>query len=178
MDREALHRQQYIRQLYEQEGWGCARIGRELGLTRQRVFQVKEQMRLKRPGDMSIEQRMAKIEALMRDGHTQRRIAKVLHVSREVVSQTLAKHPERQAILQAWREAQPVWKRRREIPALIENGLTGTQIAKRLCVSQAMIACDFKALNLSADLQAKVRENARVATGSSVASRNRGRAER
>lgn len=180
MDRETLHRQQRIRQLYEQEGWGCARIARELIISRQRVFQVKKELGLKKPGSAPLPEaeRLVKLAELMRKGWTNRNIARSLNVAGEVVARDLAQHPEREALLQARKETRPAWRRRQQILGLIEQGLTGPQIAKRLHVSQTMIASDRKVLKLSPELKAKVRENARVATGRSVAAYNRARADR
>lgn len=176
MDRDENQRQQRIRQLYEQEGWSCAGIARELGLSRQRVFQIKDSLGLTRPSGMPQATRLARIAQLMRQGKSQRAIARVLRVSADLVSRDLAQHPQREALITAQREAKPSWQRRAKIPALIRAGKTGPEIAELLGVSSSVIVNDYAAMKLSPDLKAKVHENAKAAISAAVMARNHARA--
>lgn len=177
MDRDDTQRQQRIRHLYEVEGHSCAQIGRTLGLSRQRVCQIKDELALTKPGRADQEKRQACIALLMRQGKTRAAIARSLNLSKATVARDIAEHPDRDALTHAQYKARPTVQRRRKIPALILAGKTGPEIAEVLGVSASVIVNDFTALKLSAELKAKVHENARNAISAGVLARNAARAE-
>jgi DNA-binding NarL/FixJ family response regulator len=176
MDRDDDQRQQRIRQLYEQQGWNCTRIAREVGLSRQRVFQIKQLLGLRKPNEMPPADRQARIAELMREGKSRRDIAQMLGISMDRVAKDLARNPQRGALLKAHRAAQPTAQRRAQVPALIAAGKTAPEIAKVLGASTSMIVNDFARIELSPALKAKVHENAKAARMAGMAARNRARA--
>lgn len=176
MDRDDTQRQQRIRQLYEVEGHSCAQIGRTLGLSRQRVCQIKDELGLAKPDGVGQEKRQARIATLMRQGKTRAAIARTLKLSKATVARDIAEHPESAALLRAQHEARPTVQRRTKIPALILAGKTGPEIAEILGVSASVIVNDFAAMDLSRELKTKIHENARHAISASVLARNAARA--
>ncbi len=162
---KAAHRKS-VRRLHEQ-GMSQSAIGRELGISRQRVWQLIQEMGLgaNRP---TAEQRREQLPHLLRRGMLNYQIARALGTTPYAIEQDLATLPDREALLEARRLARPCWRRRLQIPGLIERGLTTPEIAEVLRVSATTVQRDIKALQLSPALQKK-----RMANSAAVQDRKR-----
>lgn len=155
-----------VRRLHQQ-GMRQSAIAREIGVSRQRVWQLIRDMDLgaNRPNP---EQRRKRLPQLLRQGMLNYQIARALGTTPYAIEQDLATLPDREALLEARRLARPCWRRRQQIPGLIERGLTTPEIAEVLRVSATTVQRDIKALQLSPALQKK-----RMANSAAVQDRKR-----
>lgn len=150
-----------VRRLHQQ-GMSQSAIARELGVSRQRVWQLVKDMGLG-ANRTTPEQRRNRLPQLLRQGLSKTKIAKALGTTPYAIEQDLAALPDREALLEARRMARPSWRRRHQIPDLIRNGLSTPEIASALGVGITTIRRDIDAMELPPALQRKCLANGRGA---------------
>jgi transposase len=150
-----------VRRLHQQ-GMSQSAIARKLGVSRQRVWQLIQEMGLgaNRP---TPEQRRKRLPQMLRQGLSKNKIAQALGTTPYAIEQDLAALPDCEALLEARRLARPSWRRRHQIPGLIRKGLSTPEIAMTLGVGITTIRRDIVALKLSPELQKKCLANGRAA---------------
>ncbi|MGN6111736.1 MAG: DeoR family transcriptional regulator [Luteimonas sp.] len=150
-----------VRRLH-QRGMSQAAIAREIGVSRQRVWQLIRDMDLgaNRP---TPEERRNRLPQLLRQGLLNFQIARALGTTPYAIEQDLAALPDREALLEARRLARPSWRRRHQIPELIRKGLSTPEIARALGVGITTIRRDIVALELPPALHRKCLANGKAA---------------
>jgi DNA-binding NarL/FixJ family response regulator len=151
-----------VPQLYK-KGLSQAAIARQLGISRQRVWQLLHGQGLVGSDKPSPQLRREQLPQLLRQGLSNTQIAKRLGVGYSTIKQDLSQLPDRTALLEARRMAQPSWRRRKQVPDLIREGLATPDIARRLGVGITTIQRDVLALGLPKSLARKRLANARAA---------------
>lgn len=81
------------RMLYEQKDLSCAEIGRQLGVTRQRIHQLATEFEFKRPDRVSREVQHKLVAALMGEGLTNVAISERMGMSLGSLQALLITHP-------------------------------------------------------------------------------------
>lgn len=175
----SLERDALFRKLYAQEGMTQSKIAREMGLSRQRVFQLIDELKVKKRVRPTREQRIKKIPALIRAGMSGREIAQHLQINRSVLyldieamrptmSQKLLDQYYRNGVdrraEKATGRANPLFaaaiaKRRAAILKLVDQGKSLSEIGTKFKVSAQTIRNDLTAMGVSDRVEAKVHAN-------------------
>lgn len=149
-----------------------SQVARTIGVTRQRLHQLSEQLGLQWPAPMSLEERRRQLPGLMRQGLTNDQIAEHLGVSRFTVHMTMRSlpnieqlrlqrakaRPKRQGVVSAKR-LQAIAKRRAAIVPLIERGWSLGRIARHLKVTGQTVRNDLLALGTNRRMEARIHAN-------------------
>jgi transposase len=146
----------------QKEGLSQSAIARDLGISRQRVWQLLHRQGLAGSGKPPAEQRRAKMPALLRQGLSNAQIGKRLGVTSSTIVRDLSTLPDREALLEARRLAKPSWHRRALVPDLIRQGMATPDIARHLGVGTSTAQRDVKALALTKALERKRLANAKA----------------
>jgi DNA-binding CsgD family transcriptional regulator len=186
-----LERDGLLRKLYVDEGMKQSQIARELGLSRQRVYQLIDELKIKRRKRLTRPERQKKIPALIRAGLSGREIAQHLQIDRSVLYLDIEglRPTMSQRLLDQYYEngtsrrvekakgraipkfAETIARRRGAILALVDQGKTLGQIGARFKVSAQTIRNDLTAMGVSRRVEAKVHAN-RVAQSARTRAKN------
>ncbi len=175
-------RDDLIRSLYKQ-GVSQSGIAREIGVSRQRLYQLMDELRVRKRKRLTPQERERKILDMIRAGKTGQAIADELGIGKTAIYRDIARIKDKMPkTLQAqYREnkvaplrarrgirhplyAAAIDKRRSRIMALIEKGWSLGRIGEKLAVTGQTIRNDLTAMGTNAKIEAKIHAN-RVAEG-------------
>jgi transposase len=175
-------RDDLIRSLYKQ-GVSQSDIAREIGVSRQRLYQLLEDLRVRKRKRITPEQRERQILAMVRAGKTGMDIAQHFGVGKTAIYRDIARLKPRmpKTVLAQYRENKvaplraragirhPLYeaaidKRRGRILPLIEKGWSLGRIAAKFDVTGQTIRNDLAAMGTTAKVEAKIHAN-RVTEG-------------
>ena len=145
MDKTALEKLVLKRRA---QGVSQSSIAREVGLTRQRIWQVCKGLGLPRVQRRPREDRVRLLPGLMQQGLTNTQIADRLGVSHGCVVRDLRSLPKYQKLLATRAAAKPAAVRRGKIPGLLEQGMSRRQIADSLGVDLPTIQRDMRRMQI------------------------------
>lgn len=186
-----LERDALLRKLYYEEGMTQSKMALELGLSRQRVCQLIDLLKIKRRKRLTQAERQKKIPALIRAGLSGREIAQHLQINRSVLyldveglrptmSQRLLdqyyENGAKRRSEKAKGRANPAFaaaiaKRRSAIVDLVNKGKSLGEIGARFKVSAQTIRNDLTAMGTNERLEAKIHAN-RVAHAARTRAKN------
>lgn len=174
---DSAKRDDMVRDLYRQ-GRTQSEIAREVGLSRQRIFQLLETLRVKKRVVPPRAERVRQIPSLIRQGLNGAAIARHFGISQGAVYQDIAivkpkmsaklaghYHENRVAGLRARTGLRSrhtetaIDKRRSKVLPLIEKGMSLGAIGKKLGVTGQTIRNDLRALKVSDRIEQKVHAN-------------------
>jgi transposase len=175
-------RDDLIRSLYKQ-GTSQSDIAREIGVSRQRLYQLMDELRVRKRKRITPEQRERQILAMVRAGRTGQEIAKHFGVGKTAIYRDIARLKPKmpKTLLAQYRENKvaplraragirhPLYeaaidKRRTKIVPLIEKSWSLGRIAAKLGVTGQTIRNDLDAMGTTKALEARIHAN-RVAEG-------------
>jgi DNA-binding NarL/FixJ family response regulator len=175
-------RDDLIRKLYA-EGVSQSDIARRIGVSRQRLHQLLDELRVRKRKRLTPQERERKILAMIRAGKTGQVIADELAIGKTAVYRDIARLKKRmpKTLLAQYQEnrvaplrarrgirhplyAAAIDKRRSRIMALIERGWSLGRIGEKLGCTGQTIRNDLTAMGTNAKLEAKIHAN-RVAEG-------------
>lgn len=190
-----LERDALVRKLYATKGMTQSKMSRELGVSRQRVFQLIDELKIKRRARPTRAERMKKIPALIEAGLSGQEMAQHLQVHKSIFYLDLeAVRPKlSKRLLQLYYDngsnrrsekakgrphplyADAITKRQAAVLGLIDQGKTLGQIGVRFKVSGQTIRNDLKRLGLTKRLEAKIQANRVAQAGRTRAKNAKGR---
>lgn len=170
-------RDDLIRKLYA-EGVSQSDIARQIGVSRQRLYQLLDELRVRKRKRLSPQERERKILSMIRAGKTGQAIADELGIGKTAVYRDIArlkdsmpttllsKYRDNKAVkLRARRGLRhPLYeaaidKRRSKILALIEKGWSLGRIGEKLGCTGQTIRNDLTAMGTNAKIEAKIHAN-------------------
>lgn len=187
--RASAERDDLVRRLY-QEGASQSEISRRIGVSRQRLYQLMDELKIRKRKRPTPEQRVKQVARLIRSGMTGRQIADHFGVGHAAIyrdigeaKQSLTKadlaryHENRYATLRARagqrdpRFKDQIDKRRARLPTLIERGWSLGRIADKFGVTGQTIRNDLLAIGTTKRLEEQIHAN-RVAESRKTRARN------
>jgi DNA-binding XRE family transcriptional regulator len=170
-------RDDLIRKLYAQ-GASQSDIARQVGLSRQRLFQLMDELRIPKRKRLTPEQRIKQVPVLIRAGLTGEKMAEKLGVKKAAMYRDIARakphlsKATRLKYLENWyaklrakqgqrdpRTLEQIDKRRSKILPLIEKGWTLGRIADKFQVTGQTIRNDLVAMKVGKRVEEQVQAN-------------------